>query len=232
MPSSTPPTLEIPDQTARRRSRHPSQLAALETIVYPASDDARRRTTAGRAALEIVPVEAPLTLFVWSTQPDRARPPDRLHASPRRSSTPRSTPSAPRSASGCACSAQRPRLRAPRRSLYMAYQQQKERLAGRRAQRHARRARHPRCHGFDRRRRRRDRPQPLLPRRRHGSLRATGDEVVYLRRRFVPARDRSPCSGARRRRRRPARLIAAPVPRRPRTVLAHLPTPTAVRPRS
>jgi hypothetical protein len=43
------------------------QLAALETIVYPASGDllANDRLASG-GALEIIPMEAPLTLFVWS----------------------------------------------------------------------------------------------------------------------------------------------------------------------
>jgi hypothetical protein len=43
------------------------QLAALETIVYPASADllANDRLASG-GALEIIPMEAPLTLFVWN----------------------------------------------------------------------------------------------------------------------------------------------------------------------
>jgi hypothetical protein len=43
------------------------QLAALETIVYPASADllANDRLASG-GTLEIVPMEAPLTLFVWN----------------------------------------------------------------------------------------------------------------------------------------------------------------------
>lgn len=43
------------------------QLAALETIVYPASADliANDRLASG-GALEIIPMESPLTLFVWN----------------------------------------------------------------------------------------------------------------------------------------------------------------------
>jgi hypothetical protein len=45
---------------------HP-QLAALETIVYPpAARLAEHRRLLDQGALEIAPVEAPLTVFVWS----------------------------------------------------------------------------------------------------------------------------------------------------------------------
>ena len=60
--------LEFPDQnrTATQFGIFP-QLAALETMVYPTvgqlqSNNARQ----GAGELEILPVEAPLTLFVWS----------------------------------------------------------------------------------------------------------------------------------------------------------------------
>lgn len=60
--------LEKPDEnvTATQSGIFP-QLALLETLVYPSSaqlsaNDARQ----GRGELEIVPMEAPLTLFVWS----------------------------------------------------------------------------------------------------------------------------------------------------------------------
>jgi hypothetical protein len=45
------------------------QLAALETLVFPSSAqlEANNRL-AGSGTLEIVPMEAPLTLFVWSKQ--------------------------------------------------------------------------------------------------------------------------------------------------------------------
>jgi len=43
------------------------QLAALETIVYPSSAElVANDRAAGSGTLEIVPLEAPLTLFVWS----------------------------------------------------------------------------------------------------------------------------------------------------------------------
>lgn len=43
------------------------QLAALETLLYPTSETLQKNyEQAGRGVLEIVPIEAPLTLFVWS----------------------------------------------------------------------------------------------------------------------------------------------------------------------
>jgi len=45
---------------------HP-QLAALETIVYPSYDQLQKNNMlAGSGKLEIVPMETPLALFVWS----------------------------------------------------------------------------------------------------------------------------------------------------------------------
>jgi hypothetical protein len=60
--------LEFPEQhaTTVQLGIHP-QLAALETLVYPTSrqlQDNDRLAQAG--TLEIAPMEAPLTLFVWS----------------------------------------------------------------------------------------------------------------------------------------------------------------------
>lgn len=58
--------LEVGDETAAE-SGLLSQLAALETVVYPASADLLAND--GRASagtLEIVPMQAPLLLFVWS----------------------------------------------------------------------------------------------------------------------------------------------------------------------
>jgi hypothetical protein len=62
--------LELPEQGQNRVAAelglHP-QLAALETIVYPTSRqvmDNNRLAQSG--TLEIAPMEAPLTLFVWS----------------------------------------------------------------------------------------------------------------------------------------------------------------------
>ena len=62
--------LELPEQGQNRLATelglHP-QLAALETILYPSSRqllDNNRLAQAG--TLEIAPMEAPLTLFIWS----------------------------------------------------------------------------------------------------------------------------------------------------------------------
>jgi hypothetical protein len=60
--------LEFPDQnpTATQLGIHP-QLAALETIVYPTSDRLQSNNSLAHAGtLEIIPAQAPLTLFVWS----------------------------------------------------------------------------------------------------------------------------------------------------------------------
>lgn len=58
--------LEVSDATAVEIGIHP-QLAALESLVYPTSDQllaADALQSAGK--LEIAPMEAPLSLFVWS----------------------------------------------------------------------------------------------------------------------------------------------------------------------
>ncbi|MEJ2670929.1 MAG: hypothetical protein P8168_01770 [Deltaproteobacteria bacterium] len=60
--------LEFPDQNppAAQLGIHP-QLAALETIVYPASSQIQANNSLAQAGtLEIVPMQAPLALFVWS----------------------------------------------------------------------------------------------------------------------------------------------------------------------
>ena len=60
--------LEFPDQnpTATQLGVHP-QLAALETIVYPTSHQLQSNNSLAQAGtLEIAPMEAPLTLFIWS----------------------------------------------------------------------------------------------------------------------------------------------------------------------
>jgi hypothetical protein len=62
--------LEFPDQNrdAVQVGIHP-QLAALEAIVYPASAQIQSNDSLARAGtLEITPIESPLTLFVWSKQ--------------------------------------------------------------------------------------------------------------------------------------------------------------------
>ena len=60
--------LEFPDQnpTFTEVGIHP-QLAALETIVYPANSQIQTNNRlANSGTLEIVPMESPLTLFIWS----------------------------------------------------------------------------------------------------------------------------------------------------------------------
>ena len=58
--------LEIADYTATRLGIHP-QLAALETIVYPSSSQLlENNRLAQSGTLEIVPMQASLTLFIWS----------------------------------------------------------------------------------------------------------------------------------------------------------------------
>jgi hypothetical protein len=58
--------LEIADQQAISVGIHP-QLAAIETIVYPTSAQLlSNNSLAQSGTLEIVPMEAPLSLFVWS----------------------------------------------------------------------------------------------------------------------------------------------------------------------
>jgi len=58
--------LETADQTATQLGIHP-QLAALETILYPESARLIENNQLAQAGtLEIIPVEAPLTLFIWS----------------------------------------------------------------------------------------------------------------------------------------------------------------------
>jgi hypothetical protein len=60
--------LEIAEGTATQIGLHP-QLAALELIVYPTSQQLQSNNSlALSGTLEIVPMEAPLTLFVWSIQ--------------------------------------------------------------------------------------------------------------------------------------------------------------------
>lgn len=58
--------LEVADRTAVDVGIYP-QLAALETIVYPRSDLLQvNNRLAAQGTIEIMPAEAPLTLFIWS----------------------------------------------------------------------------------------------------------------------------------------------------------------------
>jgi hypothetical protein len=60
--------LEIAEGTATQVGLHP-QLAALELIVYPTSTQLQSNNSLAQSGtLEIVPMESPLTLFVWSKQ--------------------------------------------------------------------------------------------------------------------------------------------------------------------
>ena len=62
--------LEFPKQNPNtvQFGIHP-QLAALETIVYPSSAQLQSNNSLAQAGtLEIAPMESPLTLFVWSKQ--------------------------------------------------------------------------------------------------------------------------------------------------------------------
>jgi hypothetical protein len=60
--------LEFPDQNEEvKKNGITPQLAALETIIYPASSQLlANNSLAASGTLEIAPTEAPLTLFVWS----------------------------------------------------------------------------------------------------------------------------------------------------------------------
>ena len=60
--------LEFPDQnpTTAQAGIFP-QLAALETVIYPTSSQLQSNNNLAQSGtLEIVPMQAPLTLFVWS----------------------------------------------------------------------------------------------------------------------------------------------------------------------
>lgn len=58
--------LEVGNQTATELGIHP-QLAALETIIYPSSSQLlSNNSMASSGTLEIAPMLAPLTLFIWS----------------------------------------------------------------------------------------------------------------------------------------------------------------------
>jgi hypothetical protein len=60
--------LEIVVGTATQVGLYP-QLAALELVVYPSSGQLQTSDALARSGvLEIAPIEAPLTLFVWSKQ--------------------------------------------------------------------------------------------------------------------------------------------------------------------
>ena len=71
---ATDQQLEFPNEnaTAVQHGIHP-QLAALETIIYPASSRIQQNNRLAEAGtLEIIPMQSALTLFVWSA--DRVLP--------------------------------------------------------------------------------------------------------------------------------------------------------------
>jgi hypothetical protein len=62
--------LEFPDanQTTVKFGIHP-HLAALESIVYPSSAQIQNNNSLAQSGtLEIIPLESPMTLFIWSQQ--------------------------------------------------------------------------------------------------------------------------------------------------------------------
>ena len=108
------------------------QLVALETIIYPSSGALQtNRTLANIGTLEIAPVEAPLVLFVWSKQ--RVVPVRITEFSiTEEAFDPNLNPIRARVSLGLrVLSVNDLGFDHPAVSLYMAYQQQKERLAGR-----------------------------------------------------------------------------------------------------
>lgn len=57
--------LEKAEQTAVNLGLYP-QLSALETLIYPSSERVvQNMKDAGRGTLEVIPLEAPMTLLVW-----------------------------------------------------------------------------------------------------------------------------------------------------------------------
>ena len=82
--------------------RAASAARAVGDAGQPDGRDAACRTMrmANAGTLEIIPLEQPLTLFVWSTQPGRAGAAHRVLASPRRRLIRTSIRSAPRSVLG------------------------------------------------------------------------------------------------------------------------------------
>ena len=107
------------------------QLAALETLVYPHQCDLQKNFALAQAGtLEIMPMLAPISLFVWSASAHRAGAHHRFQHHRGSFRPAAQSASAPRSAWACACSASTICSFADKGgSLYMAYQRQKENLA-------------------------------------------------------------------------------------------------------
>jgi hypothetical protein len=125
--------LEFPEQnrTAVDVGIHP-QLAALETIVYPASAQIQlNNSLAASGTIEIVPVQAPLTLFVWSKE--RVIPVNITEFSiTEESFDPNLNPIRAKVSLGMRVLSSNDLVSTTRgASIFMAYMQQKERLAAR-----------------------------------------------------------------------------------------------------
>ena len=124
--------LEFPDQnSAVVEFGIQPQLAALETIVYPASSQLLSNNSLAQAGmLEILPMMAALPLFIWSKS--RIVPVRITDFSiTEEAFDPALNPIRAKVSLGHArVERDRSRLRQQRRQLFMAYQQHKEQLAG------------------------------------------------------------------------------------------------------
>lgn len=123
--------LEFPDQnpTTAENGLH-AQLAVLETIVYPESAQIQAADALARAGtLEIVPAQAPLTLFIWSK--NRVLPVRFTELSiTEEAFDPQLNPIRAKVSLGMRVLSTNDLLSSQKaNSLYMAYQQQKENLA-------------------------------------------------------------------------------------------------------
>ena len=123
--------LEFPDQnpTTAQNGLH-AQLAVLETIVYPDSAQIQAADALARSGtLEIVPAQAPLTLFIWSK--NRVLPVRFTELSiTEEAFDPLLNPIRAKVSLGMRVLSTNDLLSSQKaNSLYMAYQQQKENLA-------------------------------------------------------------------------------------------------------
>jgi hypothetical protein len=124
--------LEFPDQNANAVvvGIHP-QLAALEAIVYPTSDQLQSNNALAKSGtLEIIPMQSSLTLFIWSK--NRIIPVRLTDFSiTEEAFDPNLNPIRAKVSLGMrVLSVNDVGFDAKAGSLYMTYQQQKERLAG------------------------------------------------------------------------------------------------------
>jgi len=124
--------LEFPDQNANavEVGIHP-QLAALEAIVYPTSDQLQSNNALAKSGtLEIIPMQSALTLFIWSK--NRIIPVRLTDFSiTEEAFDPNLNPIRAKVSFGMrVLSVNDVGFDAKAGSLYMTYQQQKERLAG------------------------------------------------------------------------------------------------------